>query len=376
MSSSLNASSNPARASLQLRLNTTFPCDLVEDILCRLPLKLLVQLSCACKSWNSLVSDPKFAKKHLQGSLKLLNRHHLLLRSRNPFGSFYWSSYWNSPLSSVFNTMSTSIPQTQLSFPPINFDTFDFVDSCNGILCFGVHDLNKHPALLWNPSVRKFKEICLLEDLDTSKGHNLLVLSFGYSISTDDYKVVAVSCYYTEDGDVESEVIIYTLNTDSLESIGEFPYGTPIGPYGRFLNNTVNWVATADHRLHYVVSLDLGNNSYQKFLLPHHGIDVNISHLTVVRDCLCIIYNTRNHVDYDVWVLNDYGNEHSWNKWFSFTTPDMVSSRVLYMHEDDVLLQLSSETAIYNGTSRNLTVIQSGNIPQGVYIESLIWPCP
>ncbi|MCI54852.1 F-box/kelch-repeat protein, partial [Trifolium medium] len=44
----------------------TLPFDLVSEILCRLPVKLLLQLRCLCKSLNSLISDPKFAKKHLR----------------------------------------------------------------------------------------------------------------------------------------------------------------------------------------------------------------------------------------------------------------------------------------------------------------------
>ncbi|MCI53759.1 F-box/kelch-repeat protein, partial [Trifolium medium] len=46
----------------------TLSLDLIEEILCRLPVKLLVQLRCVCKSWNALISDPKFAKKHLSRS--------------------------------------------------------------------------------------------------------------------------------------------------------------------------------------------------------------------------------------------------------------------------------------------------------------------
>ncbi|MCI27031.1 F-box/kelch-repeat protein, partial [Trifolium medium] len=53
----------------------TLPFDLIGEILCRLPVKLLLQFQCVCKFWKSLISDPSFAKKHL---CKLTPRHHLL----------------------------------------------------------------------------------------------------------------------------------------------------------------------------------------------------------------------------------------------------------------------------------------------------------
>ncbi|MCH81608.1 F-box/kelch-repeat protein [Trifolium medium] len=42
----------------------TLPEDVIPQILCRLPVKLLIQLRCVCKSWNALISDSEFLKKH------------------------------------------------------------------------------------------------------------------------------------------------------------------------------------------------------------------------------------------------------------------------------------------------------------------------
>ncbi|MCH86633.1 F-box/kelch-repeat protein [Trifolium medium] len=53
----------------------TLPFDLIPEILSRQPVKLLLQFRCVCKSWNSLISDPKFAKKHLSLSTTTYNLH-------------------------------------------------------------------------------------------------------------------------------------------------------------------------------------------------------------------------------------------------------------------------------------------------------------
>src|SRR4051812_32733503 len=42
------------------------PEDLVVEILLRLPVRSLLQFKCICKFWKTLISDPKFAKRHLQ----------------------------------------------------------------------------------------------------------------------------------------------------------------------------------------------------------------------------------------------------------------------------------------------------------------------
>ncbi|RHN65491.1 putative F-box domain-containing protein [Medicago truncatula] len=101
------------------------PFDVLTDILCMLPVKLLVQLRCLCKFFNSLISDPKFVKKHLQSSTK---RRHLMLTTIDHQQQFVM---YDSPIPSLFST-STIVAQTQL-YPP-NGDTYASVKcSCDGI---------------------------------------------------------------------------------------------------------------------------------------------------------------------------------------------------------------------------------------------------
>lgn len=95
----------------------TLPFDLVAEILCRLPVKLLLQLRCICKLWNShsLINDSKFAKKHL--SMTSMRR--LYCVRRCPMYSFKYilRSY---PLDSFFRNTITNF--SQFEYSPNNFN--------------------------------------------------------------------------------------------------------------------------------------------------------------------------------------------------------------------------------------------------------------
>jgi len=44
------------------------PNDLITEVLSFLDVKSLMQMKCVCKSWNYIISDPKFSKIHLKRS--------------------------------------------------------------------------------------------------------------------------------------------------------------------------------------------------------------------------------------------------------------------------------------------------------------------
>jgi len=90
------------------------PFDLVVEILCRLPVKHLLQLRCVCKSWNSLISiDSKFAKNHICLSTSNHDRHHLILGSAPVFNLSGCS------ISSIFSSATSFTSFTQLNNHPL-----------------------------------------------------------------------------------------------------------------------------------------------------------------------------------------------------------------------------------------------------------------
>jgi len=353
----------------------TLPFEIVEDILSRLPVKFLMQLQSVCKSWKSLISDSKLAKKHLRVST---TRHHLILTFINTSRKLSIIDY---PLSSVFTDVTATV--THLNYPLNNRNRFGLiVGSCHGILCFA---LDECFALLWNPSIGKFAQ---LPSLDNPKREgSYTIYGFGYDHFNDSYKVVAVNCFESDSNGSTSkvyntEVKVYTLGTDYWRRIQDFPSGVPFDGLGTFVSGTINWLAAKDS---IIVSLDLEMETYQELMQPDYGaVPVTVVSVTlgVLRDCLCILAHSDTFSD--VWLMKEYGNKDSWAKLFCVPYIGHVGSclytKALYLTDDDqVLLKYQAELVVYNsrdGTFKTLEIqnINRWMVPE-VYQESLISPC-
>ena len=211
----------------------TLPIELIQEILQRLPVKFLLQLRCVCKSWKSLISHPQFAKNHLHSSPTATR---LIAGFTNPAREFILRAY---PLSDVFNAVAVNA--TELRYPFNNRKCYDFiVGSCDGILCFAV---DQRRALLWNPSIGKFKKLPPLDN--ERRNGSYTIHGFGYDRFADSYKVVAIFCYEC-DGRYETQVKVLMLGTDLWRRIQEFPFGVPFDESRKFVSGTVNWLASND----------------------------------------------------------------------------------------------------------------------------------
>ncbi|GAU18271.1 hypothetical protein TSUD_176130 [Trifolium subterraneum] len=345
------------------------PFDLVADnILCRLPVKLLLQLKCVCKSWKYLISDPKFAKKHLRFSTKL-QRYHIMVNSTLDLKKFL---VYDSIISSIFST-SSSVTQTQ-RICPVGFNPSDF-STCDGIICFPIDTTS---AVLWNPSIRKLK---ILPPLIPAFDERLYccAYTFGYDHFIDNYKIIGISLYINK-----KEVSVNTLGTDYWRRIEDFPCSGSIQGKGTFVSGTVNWLAVDDSCDYAIVSLDLEKESYQYLPLPYHNkVGNNFWSLEVVKDCLCIFANM--DMSLDVLIMKEYGKKESWTKLYNVPYLGLYfHSKALYISEYDQLLMGFYEPGssiyklvVYDSKKCTMKIPNIQNISRrlAVYLESLISPC-
>ncbi|GAU20081.1 hypothetical protein TSUD_381730 [Trifolium subterraneum] len=207
----------------------TLPFELIVEILSRLPMKSLMQFQCVCKSWKSLISDPKFAKKHLRVSTK---HHHFITTFPNSVMSY--------PLTSLFTDVGTAI---QLEYPLTQqYRRFErIVGSCNGILCIQ----NDHDSvILWNPSIRKFTKLPCLDETPRPMYEYDYEFSFGCDHSSDSYKVIAfITELFVINGDRvrNVRVKVHTYGTNSWRRIQDFPSDLICEDLsGKFVCGTIN----------------------------------------------------------------------------------------------------------------------------------------
>jgi F-box interacting protein len=201
---------------------------------------------------------------------------------------------------------------------------------------------------MWNPSIRKFKKLPAFQQVSSRVD---MKHGFGYDHVSDNYKVVIVLQYYVDDlhGRVslvdKTEVKVHSFGTDFWKNVQEFPFGgVPIEYSGKFVSGTINWlVIHLDKKNPYfIVSFDLGNESYQKILLPDYGeVDIYKLFLSVLRDCLCMTFND------DVWIMKEYGHTESWIKLFTFSymqdpNDSYIFTKPIYMFEDDQMLLVTN----------------------------------
>ncbi|AES92668.1 putative F-box associated interaction domain-containing protein [Medicago truncatula] len=248
-----------------------------------------------------------------------------------------------------------------------------------------------------NPFPRKFEILQSLDyppDVSTNITYNI---SIGYDCFTCNYKVVVVSCYQFL-GFIEknykicckTQVRAHTLGTNFWKRIPDFPSeitGLPEECPGKFVSGTINW-AIEDQEKYYlwvILSLDLGNESYQVIPHPEYGLDEPLVYLnlSVSKDCLCVVAHTNSFLD--IWLMKVYGNKDSWTKLFTIPFEKLIGcplpASLLYIAEegDLVFLDLFDNVYIYNYKNGNVKIPDIQGLPSNsfnsiVYFESLISP--
>ncbi|KAL1550861.1 hypothetical protein AAHA92_18772 [Salvia divinorum] len=268
------------------------PEEIMEEILSMLPVKSLMKFQTVCKSWSNLISKSHFSKLHLQRSIDA-NR-----------TSFVYLSGCDTNLAYEASTgklvESESVAVSILAY-------------CNGLLCIGLGD----DLLLWNPSTKKAREIPTspVEFPTPASTMASAFFGLGHRSASDDYKLVRISIF--NDMDFQTEVKIYSTNTNTWRRVGDFPYDYPLGRTGVFASGCLHWIVSvweggAHH--HRIAMLDLADDSYGWIHMPDMGHKVPVFFDIGTLDGKLVVFRPPTNADgsSSIWILEDHNKEESW----------------------------------------------------------------
>ncbi|XP_062013861.1 F-box/kelch-repeat protein At3g06240-like [Rosa rugosa] len=261
-----NKSSSSSQVLSMLKKEEGFdlPEDIVVKILCRLPVKTLIRFTCVSKRWRFIIiSDPQFAKSHLQLALQqgnLSQRIHPIFVCESP----QFQSWEHSFKGSVI----------RLSFPSVECEQL-VRTTCNGLVLLGDSYITGLVALsICNPStgfVRKIPSPRMPDYMDENGERQRLdfvISGFGYVSSTDDYKLVFVI-----PGDsTHFHVYIFSLRANSWKVIEAPHLSSPDCGHevGTLLNEAIHWInyrsGVSDPASMY--AFDLAEEEFREMTLP------------------------------------------------------------------------------------------------------------
>ncbi|KMT17809.1 hypothetical protein BVRB_2g033480 [Beta vulgaris subsp. vulgaris] len=363
--------------------------EIIVDILTRLPAKSIGRFRCVSKPWKSLLSQPHFIKTHLNRTKHDLREESLILFC-DESQSMYSIQLNNKNAHHVFDKITT--PATKLCFyDHHNFASTTFarnMASCDGLIL--VRD-EEDKLVLVNPTTREVKELpCSPYALDP--GASFTMYGLGYDSVSDDYKVVTIS-YYDTDNEHEPDctemfVNVYSVRHGSWKCADSSPYDHAVGHLaaGVCVDGFIYWLASRNSDYSSVIAaFDLGEEKFRE-MPPPSLVDREkfvFNHLVALGGCLCM-FSSSGTCETDFWVMKQYGVAESWTK-ITIINPEESELRPMcLLGKEQVVLVKDEETVdeklvMYNleeGSFKDIAVhgVSDQFCVGGSFIESLVWP--
>lgn len=343
-----------AEAEAEAEPPSVLPDELITEVLSRGDVKSLMRMKCVSKYWNSMISDPRFVKLHMKQSAR--NAHLTLSLCKSGIdGDNNVVPY---PVRGLIENGLITLPSDPY-YRLRDKECQYVIGSCNGWLCLlGFSPIGAYRHIwfrFWNPAMGKMTQklgyIC-----DNVLGlYTHFKFAFGYDVSSDTYKVVLL---ISDEARNRSNVLVMSLGNNLWRPIQRFPavplpfrYSDPGVNDGVYLNGSLNWLALRDS-FHsngvygwkrvdadefVIVSLDLGTETYRRFM-PPSGFDgkspVEPS-VCILRDYLCFSHDDKR-TDLVIWKMEEFGVEESWTELLRISYQNLQS-----VHLDFVDLQYS-----------------------------------
>ncbi|KAG7547707.1 F-box domain [Arabidopsis suecica] len=375
------------------------PQEVITEILLRSHARSLGRFRCVSKPFHSLLSDPKFAKKHLDHNAVRLGHRRLILSSNNLFAvdldsirdgceglKDLTSVELDYPLKEDVDFLSEVYKKAQLKLNPDGTYSLGiykkrwvcFFGSSNGLVCMA-NILSLNDVFLYNPTTGECKRVPdLPESLRSKSNKTSFSYGFGFDSQTNDYKVVKFI-----DG---NDNYVYSLKTDSWRRICNMPYKDVCFTTSVELNGAIHWISILSGGVttqQVVTAFDLTTEKFRVMSLPDLAEECKHifqrSKVGILKGRLCVVYLCMKMHDV-IWVMNEYGRESSWSKIRISVSYKRMIPLCSTKTNEEVILLLDGHLVLYNferNTRRNLKIRGvefDKSVGGNSYVESLISP--
>ncbi|XP_016464832.2 F-box protein CPR1-like [Nicotiana tabacum] len=249
---------------------STFPLDVLTEILCRLPVDCVLRCRCISRTWWALIDSEEFAKLHVKYSVKTNSNLGVMLRKVDYF-EYGKRCFYSLDFDSLNSRVVTP---KELTNPLMSCEiNTKILGSCNGLLLISN---TVDEIALWNPSTRKYKKIPVV-GITENHVHVHVNFGFGYDVTNDDYKVVRIVQFPgTEKDSFHSDVKVFSLRSSCWRQVEEEVsyYLRYEDQPGTYLNGSLHWIASAKmerpgNKLEpLIVAFDLGTEKWGLFPRP------------------------------------------------------------------------------------------------------------
>ncbi|KAL5726981.1 hypothetical protein ACHQM5_000221 [Ranunculus cassubicifolius] len=332
-------------------LLSMLPTDILLYILSRLPLKSLWQCRWVCKSWYNLIIHPRFAEIHYKWAMQN-NSPCVLLHDWHH--DFYLVDH------EVFDNLETSTILYEVEFSDFKavfhrrnvfINTSKLIGCVNGLICFSSDPVKYHPAPYYICNPITGEHITLPEP--PKREIVPLIAAFGFDSSANEYKVIRLfqdKNKRNKNGlSNGNEGEVYTLGLKIWKRIEHVPYiaDEDERECNIHVNGNLHWISHEDPKV-VIVVFNVAAEKFNEFQPPLCVGSKNFS-LGVIEKRLCLSKH-KEHGEYEIWVMRDYGVDKSWTKEYNFrfeVTKSVWSER----HE---MIKLRNGTFLVQYGRRNL----------------------
>ncbi|KAK9064394.1 hypothetical protein SSX86_015776 [Deinandra increscens subsp. villosa] len=356
----LEQSTNETDDRSEQKPKISYPTEIIEEILSRLPVKTLLQFRSVSKPWRSLISDPPFTKLHFSRSG---HRTALFISAYDPSAR---KRYF---LSAPLDGGSVTHLATLDNVPPCTSNTTES-EHLNGLVCFtsanGTFDSNY--AFVVNPSTHKILKVPdSVSWVNYGDGESNTCYLFGFHESRNEHKILNIRIRKFR----SVEILIFCMSNHSWRKLNEkFPIG-----YDEY-SIRIKCSVCVNSVIHFMIlnssdilTFDLQTEKFSKISTPDYIMPQGIVAYRIIKinGCVGIVCHDEESIQMHIWILQDYERRVWVRETITFPEPwiDLDGTSPLDSVNMDEIIFFSTRLSrnvvnvhIYNMKSRGFRSVQ------------------